>query len=218
MKHGERVFIIQENQEIWDAYINNIMDTWEAENRERLEKQVYTAEEKAEKIKKLSGYSEKGKESLTPYKYEYRKKKMSVQQYKPIILEFEEVIGKSFNDITSEDIKRFLDSTNKAKKINHFYAFFRECVNRCFIQNKDIDFLLDLLPDEYRNIGKKIVENNTGNRSNQQGDVKGLIRCPFCGGEKDASARNWLLIQVDGTSEKYIACKECEGLDGKYRY
>ena len=52
----------------------------------------------------------------------------------------------------------------------------------------------------------------------QQGDVKGLIRCPFCGGEKDASARNWLLIQVDGTSEKYIACKECEGLDGKYKY
>ena len=104
MKHGEKLFVIQENQEIWNAYINNIMDTWEAENKDRLETQVFSDDEKAEKIKKLSGYSEKGKDNLTPYKYEYRRKKMSVQQYKPIILEFEEVIGKSFNNISAEDI------------------------------------------------------------------------------------------------------------------
>jgi len=218
MKHGEKLFVIQENQEIWNAYINNIMDTWEAENKERLENQFFTDEEKAEKIKKMSGYSEKGKESLTPYKYEYRRKKMSVQQYKPIILEFEEVIGKSFSNITSEDIKKFLGVTEKENKKNHFYAFFRECVNRSFIKNRDVDFLLALLPDEYRNIGDKIAEKGINNESKQQGMVKGLIRCPFCGREKDASAENWLLIQVEGESEKHIACKECEGADGKYKY
>ena len=44
MKHGEKLFVIQENQEIWNAYINNIMDTWEAENKERLENQFFTDE------------------------------------------------------------------------------------------------------------------------------------------------------------------------------
>ena len=45
--------------------------------------------------------------------FEYRKKKMSVQQYKPIMLEFEEVIGKSFNDISAKDIEVFLKLTTK---------------------------------------------------------------------------------------------------------
>lgn len=218
MIHGERFFVIQENQVIWDAYINNIMSVWDAENKERLEKESFSDEEKAENIKKLSGYSEKGKDDLTPYKFEYRKKKMSVQQYKPIVLEFEAVIGKSFNDISVKDIENFLGVTTKEKRINHFYAFLRECVSTGLIKNKDIDFLLALLPDVYKGIGDKIIEAKVKIDNSCEGRKKGLIRCPFCGREKEALAENWMLIQIVGESEKYVACKECEGEDGKYKY
>ncbi len=47
---------------------------------------------------------------------------------------------------------------------------------------------------------------------------KGQIQCPFCGHYEDASSENWILIQVSGEKKKYIACRECKGLDGKYRY
>lgn len=47
---------------------------------------------------------------------------------------------------------------------------------------------------------------------------KGQIQCPFCGQYHDASSGNWILIQIDGEQKKHIACKECRGLDGKYRY
>ena len=47
---------------------------------------------------------------------------------------------------------------------------------------------------------------------------KGQIRCPFCGEYKDASSENWLLIQVKNEDKKHLACKDCRGRDGKYRY
>lgn len=219
MVHGEKFFTIKENQEIWDKYLNNIMDTWDAENKEKLEQQTFTDEEKSKYIKKLSGYSEKGKDSLTPYKFEYRKKKMSVQQYKPIVLEFEEFVGKSFNQISAKEIEDFLKSTQKNNRINHFNAFIRDCVNTGLITNRNKDFLIMLLPEGYRSIGKMLIEGEdrkTDNVSLQK--PKGLIRCPFCGREKEAVDQNWLLIQIAGETEKHIACKECEGGDGKYKY
>ena len=220
MVHGEKFFTIEENQVIWDAYINNIMNTWDVENKERLEAMTFSDEEKAKNIKRLSGYSEKGKDDLTPYKFEYRKKKMSVQQYKPIVLEFEEVVGKSFNDISVKDIEDFLKTTTKTNRINHFNAFLRDCVSTGLIKNRDIEFLIALLPEVYRTIGKILVEakEKSGNKEMLSGNFKGLIRCPFCGREKEALAGNWLLIQNAGESEKYLACRECEGEDGKYRY
>lgn len=48
--------------------------------------------------------------------------------------------------------------------------------------------------------------------------VKGLIRCPYCGDYKDSTSNNWILIEVGGDSKKYLACRECKGLDGKIRY
>ena len=47
---------------------------------------------------------------------------------------------------------------------------------------------------------------------------KGQMQCPFCGQYYDASSENWILIQIDGEQKKHIACRECRGLDGKYRY
>lgn len=220
MKHGEKFFSIEENQAIWETYLNNIMDEWNEENRERLEQQTYTDKEKEENIKKLSGYSHKGKDSLTPYKYEFRRKKMSVLQYKPILLEFEEFVGKSFNDVTTQDMEKFIKVTTKTNKINHFNAFFRDCVSSEIIKNRDKNFLIGLLPEVYRSIGKMLAKPSDINNGVKDFFItpKGMIQCPFCGNFKDASEKHWLLIEKEGVMEKRLACKECEGLDGEYRY
>ena len=47
---------------------------------------------------------------------------------------------------------------------------------------------------------------------------KGQLQCPYCGSYNDASSENWILIQVAGEEKKYLACRECRGLDGKVRY
>lgn len=47
---------------------------------------------------------------------------------------------------------------------------------------------------------------------------KGQLQCPFCGSYNEASSENWILIQVPGDEKKYLACRECRGLDGKVRY
>lgn len=47
---------------------------------------------------------------------------------------------------------------------------------------------------------------------------KGQLQCPYCGSYSDASSENWILIQVAGEEKKYLACRECRGLDGKVRY
>ena len=220
MVHGEKFFVIKENQDIWESYLNNILNSWEDENRERLEKLTYTDEEKAINIKKMSGYSEKGKDDLTPYKYEYRKKKQSVQQYKPILLEFEKYINKSFNEISAKDMEAFLNITSKTNKINHFNAFFRDCVSSGLIKNKDKDFLMILLPEIYRAIGGMLLKDGKRYAKDDENlsEKKGMIKCPFCGEQKEALAENWILIQVKGKQEKHLACNDCEGKDGKYRY
>lgn len=47
---------------------------------------------------------------------------------------------------------------------------------------------------------------------------KGQHQCPYCGNFFDTSSDNWILIQVAGETKKYLACRECRGLDGKIRY
>lgn len=54
--------------------------------------------------------------------------------------------------------------------------------------------------------------------ASEKNHASGLMRCPYCGNYKDASAENWILVQVVGQETKHIACRECKGFDGKYRY
>lgn len=62
-----------------------------------------------------------------------------------------------------------------------------------------------------------IITNHTY-RKREKKQKKGLLQCPYCGRFKDASAENWILIQVEGEEKKYLSCKECGGCDGKYNY
>lgn len=47
---------------------------------------------------------------------------------------------------------------------------------------------------------------------------KGFMRCPFCGKHIEALADNWCLIKPHNSLNKYLACKNCEGANGEYKY
>ena len=47
---------------------------------------------------------------------------------------------------------------------------------------------------------------------------KGKMKCVYCGKLHTADSANWLLIQTGDSDCKYLACRECRGKDGKYRY
>lgn len=47
---------------------------------------------------------------------------------------------------------------------------------------------------------------------------KGNMKCVYCGKIHTADSKNWLLIQTADSDCKYLACRECRGKDGKYRY
>lgn len=78
--------------------------------------------------------------------------------------------------------------------------------------------IVEICPDDKKNLEKLIGGTSTVNSWGKKSVIKGYIRCPFCGNYKDAGSENWILIQVNGEDRKYIACRECRGLDGKYRY
>ena len=83
---------------------------------------------------------------------------MCLQQYKPIVLEFEEFVNKSFDEITADDIDKFSSVTSKKNKLNHLNAFLLSGIKSGIIKNTNKDFLISLLPEIYREIGRKIAE------------------------------------------------------------
>lgn len=66
--------------------------------------------------------------------------------------------------------------------------------------------LLNIITEQYSEVAKK--ENVS----------KGNMKCVYCGKIHTADSANWLLIQTDDSNCKFIACRECRGKDGKYRY
>ncbi len=153
----EKNFIIEENQKIWDTYYTQNLGLWELENKIELEKQIYTKEEVKEQHKKFPAYNMPD-EKITPYNCGYIRKKQSLQQYKPIVLQFEKFIKKSFNNITANDIEEFRKIAKRKNKVTHFNAFMIYCVENEIIKNKDKEFLISLLPESYRKLGIMIAE------------------------------------------------------------
>lgn len=152
----ERNFFIKENQEIWNLYYDQRMQEWEQENRKNLESKEWTEEEKMVLGKRFLDYMYL--EKITPYNCAYIKKKQSIQQYKPAILKFEKSCKKSFNNVEASDIEQFRNSGIKHGKINHFNAFMIYCVRNGIIQNENKNFLLSLLPNEYKRIGELLLK------------------------------------------------------------
>lgn len=153
---AEKMFKIENNQEVWDFFFESAMEEWDAENKERLESIIWTDKEK--EIYSGKTHGDISIKNITPYKYESRKRRMCLQQYKPVVLEFEEFIKKSFDEITAEDIERFTGFTSKKNKLKHLNAFLINGIKAGLINNTDKEFLISLLPEFYRDIGRKIAE------------------------------------------------------------
>jgi hypothetical protein len=128
---AENKFILDKNQKVWDSYYNGILKSWLEENRE-LEGEVYVDE--------------------------FNKKRTSVLQYKPIVVEFEKYINKPFGDITIMDIENFKENTSKKSKLNHLNSFLVASTTKGYIKNVDLEVLISLLPKAYRELGKMIAK------------------------------------------------------------
>jgi hypothetical protein len=44
---------------------------------------------------------------------------------------------------------------------------------------------------------------------------KDYIKCPCCGNLAESASKNWIVVQYENDPEKYLACKECMGIDKK---
>lgn len=152
---SERLFDYVDNQLMWDTFFNSSMEEWDRENRAKLESTIWTDEQKIREIKKLHAYKILFY-NATPYKISFIKKKQSLQQYKPIILQFEEYVGKSFNEVNAKDVEKFSAFTEKKNKLNHLNGFLLYCVSNGVLKNRDKEFLISLLPKTYRELGRII--------------------------------------------------------------
>ena len=156
---AEKRFLIPFNQRVWDTYFNSLLDEWEEENSQRVN-EMYSPEEEQEHLRKLSAYNKK---SITPYGFEFIRKKQSIQQYKPIVMSFERFVNKPFNEISSSDVDNFKEYTTQKCKLAHLNAFFLECISRKIFTTSNVDFMISLLPDIYQNLGRRISEISTTN-------------------------------------------------------
>lgn len=93
---------------------------------------------------------------------EQEKKKISLAQYKCGVIAFEKHIAKPFSKVAAEDMESFAKATDKKNKVAFTNAFLLASVSNGFIVNTDTEFLISLLPKEYRAIGRMIAKGSDG--------------------------------------------------------
>lgn len=86
-----------------------------------------------------------------------KKKDVSLAQYKCGVIAFEKHIEKPFSKVTAKDLESFAKATDKKNKVSFTNAFLLASVSNGFIVNTDTEFLISLLPKEYRTIGRMIA-------------------------------------------------------------
>lgn len=90
---------------------------------------------------------------------ELAKKKVSLAQYGCSVRAFENAVKKPFRSITAEDMEAFAEQTGKKGKFAHVNGFLLACLTNGYIKNTNTDFLICLLPDAYKVLGRMIAEN-----------------------------------------------------------
>ena len=127
---AEKKFLLSENQKIWDLYYNGSLEKWTEDNKALVN---------------------------DVFEQALNKKKMSLAQYKPIVLSFEQYIKKPFNNITVVDIEEFSKHTEKQNKLNHLNAFLLTSITNGSIVTNNLELLIWLLPETYRKLGRMIA-------------------------------------------------------------
>lgn len=143
------------------------------------------------------------------------------------------------------DGKSFVSEKNNIPVYATFFFFMKECINTYACKRlsykrivelvdkgadiKTLSELVDVKPDTIRSIcdvdseGAKstlinIIMEQYSEGAKKEPVSKGNMKCVYCGKVHTADSANWLLIQTDDSDCKYLACRECRGKDGKYRY
>lgn len=143
------------------------------------------------------------------------------------------------------DGNSFISEKNNIPVYATFFCFMKECINtsackrlsyRRIVELVDkgadintLSELVDVTPQTIRNLCDidseraksaliNIVMEQYGEVSKKENISKGNMKCVYCGKIHSAESKNWLLIQTEDSKCKYLACRECEGKDGKYRY
>lgn len=123
-------------------------------------------------------------------------------------------------DTTLKQISALINNNETEYIQNKLREFLtNSCVTKTLILNKEnIEELL--LSSERKR--KKIENEKIGHKQNKDCALSikeiGMSRCVFCGEIKRAIADEWVLVQVDDDETIYLACKDCEGNDGKIKY
>lgn len=86
------------------------------------------------------------------------KKKTSLAQYACSLRAFENTVGKPFDCITVEDMEAFAEQTGKKGKFAHVSGFLLTCLTNGWVKSLDKEFLIYLLPDAYKALGRMIAE------------------------------------------------------------
>lgn len=151
---SEQNFKFEENNKAWEGFVKYRIEFWDKKFKDDLEKEEWTKDDKRIYSDKING--EITPEEITPYKYHRLIAINSYGKKKKYILNFEEFVGKEFSKITYDDYSNFLIFIkNKHGILEKVRRFLFECVSIGIIENNDKNFLVLLLPDEYKEFVKR---------------------------------------------------------------
>lgn len=143
------------------------------------------------------------------------------------------------------DASSFVSESTGTPDYSSLFFFMKKCINTSACKQlsykriielvhkgadiKSLSELVDVTPDTIQSIcdvdseGAKntlinIITEQYSEVAKKEFVSKGNMKCVYCGKIHTADSTNWLLIQTDDSDCKYLACRECRGKDGKYRY
>lgn len=143
------------------------------------------------------------------------------------------------------DGKSFVSEKNNIPNYATFFFFMKECINTYACKSlsykrivelvdkgadiKILSELVDVKSDTIRSICDidserakttliSIITEQYSEVVKKEPISKGNMKCVYCGKIHSVDSENWLLIQTDNSNRKFLACRECRGKDGKYRY
>lgn len=143
------------------------------------------------------------------------------------------------------DASSFVSESTGTPDYSSLFFFMKKCINTSACKQlsykriielvdkgadiKSLSELVDVTPDTIRSICDvdsertkttlvNIITEQPNEDIKKENASKGNMRCVYCGKIHTVDATNWLLIQTDDSDCKYLACRECRGKDGKYRY
>jgi len=120
-----------------------------------------------------------------------------------------EIIGTQSADLFAG--RRILEMLDKGIDISTIERLSGRSTDKCIelqsnsLKNDDINQRLIQFFDADNTVDKKIIPKKRGH-----------LTCPFCGQERSPICDDWIIVQFDYDGPKYITCRNCGGINGKF--